>query len=165
MAGKVVDRRDPFPTSVNKATISRAKVTHSRPWLIGNGKANSPPPSCPPKLTSRTSQLDAACRVCVARISIYRGWGVGIVTTLLLGVMGLALAGSMIAFSGAVLADGPGYSIKDTPPPAPVSWTGFYAGANAGHAWGHSDASTSATCGTFVPFYFNCCVPQSRSLR
>ena len=52
-----------------------------------------------------------------------------------LGVMGLALTTSLagsLAVSGAALADGPGYSIKDTPVAAPFSWTGFYVGGNVG---------------------------------
>jgi hypothetical protein len=56
-------------------------------------------------------------------------------------------------------------SAADMPVKAPVdkaiapiaySWAGWYVGGNVGYAWGHSDAVTSAECGTFVPFYFVC---------
>src|SRR5262245_38579510 len=39
------------------------------------------------------------------------------------------------------------------PPPAIYSWTGFYAGLNAGGAWGSSDPATSVSCAT-VPGFF-----------
>jgi outer membrane immunogenic protein len=41
------------------------------------------------------------------------------------------------------------------PPPAVFSWTGFYAGLNAGGAWGRSDATTSISCGPVPGFLFN----------
>jgi outer membrane immunogenic protein len=47
--------------------------------------------------------------------------------------------------------------VKAPPPPVAVfSWTGFYVGANAGGAWGHSDATTNVSCGPvpgFTPYF------------
>ncbi len=51
--------------------------------------------------------------------------------------MGVALAASLVAFSASVNADG---SVKN----APFSWTGFYAGLNAGYAWSDSDSITTS---------------------
>lgn len=62
----------------------------------------------------------------------------------LLGTVSL----SVLLACPAMAADLP---VKAPPPPAAVfSWTGFYVGLNAGGAWGHSDATTSASC-TPVP--------------
>ena len=69
------------------------------------------------------------------------------------GVLGLALAGSLVgslAVSGAALADGPGYSIKDTPVEAPFRWTGPYIGFNIGY-----DDVASRQIGTPQGSYFN----------
>jgi outer membrane immunogenic protein len=43
-------------------------------------------------------------------------------------------------------------------PPAPeaFSWTGFYAGLNAGGAWGKFDPTTTVACGPGPPFLFVC---------
>jgi outer membrane immunogenic protein len=48
------------------------------------------------------------------------------------------------------------YATQATAAPPVYSWTGFYIGANAGAAWGHSDAKTAASCGPgfFPPNYF-----------
>lgn len=35
-------------------------------------------------------------------------------------------------------------------------WEGSYVGAHIGYAWGSSDATTTAACGAFVPFFFSC---------
>jgi outer membrane immunogenic protein len=54
----------------------------------------------------------------------------------------------------AMAADMP---VKAPPPPAAVfSWAGFYAGLNAGGAWGRSDAATSVSCTPvpgFLPYF------------
>jgi outer membrane immunogenic protein len=73
-----------------------------------------------------------------------RAWGACIVTKVRSGLMGLALASLVVAFSAAAFAEGR------------PRWTGFYVGANAGYAWGDSDSSSSATCGTVPPVYFQC---------
>jgi outer membrane immunogenic protein len=47
-----------------------------------------------------------------------------------------AIASSLVALSGAALADGmPGRSMKDAPMAAPFSWTGLYVGGNLGAHW------------------------------
>ena len=59
--------------------------------------------------------------------------------------------------SGASAADMP---LKaPPPPPAPVySWTGFYAGVNAGYGWGSSDAHPAGTnTSPCIPFPFGFC--------
>ena len=54
----------------------------------------------------------------------------------------LALGGS--AFAADLPAKPLAY--KAAPPAAAYSWTGFYVGANAGYAWGHSDPASSFAC-------------------
>jgi outer membrane immunogenic protein len=56
-----------------------------------------------------------------------------------------------VLFAGILLAVGIGPGVAadllvEAPlyAPPPPNWTGFYVGANAGYAWGHSDASTTA---------------------
>ena len=47
------------------------------------------------------------------------------------------------------------------PPPAVYSWAGFYAGLNAGGAWGRSDAETSVSCGAVPGFANYFCNPAA----
>jgi opacity protein-like surface antigen len=61
----------------------------------------------------------------------------------------LVILFAALAFSGsAFAADLPAKALayKAAPPVAAYGWTGFYVGANAGYAWGHSDPASSFTC-------------------
>jgi outer membrane immunogenic protein len=61
----------------------------------------------------------------------------------------LVILCAALAFSGsAFAADLPAKALayKAAPPVAAYGWTGFYVGANAGYAWGHSDPASSFTC-------------------
>jgi outer membrane immunogenic protein len=67
----------------------------------------------------------------------------------------LLAAGCVLAAGSASAADlGPyrGGSIKDAPPPVayrqPFAWSGFYAGIQAGYAWGTTEASSGPLSGT-----------------
>lgn len=35
---------------------------------------------------------------------------------------------------------------RPLPPASVFNWTGFYAGANVGRAWGHADPTTIVSC-------------------
>ena len=79
--------------------------------------------------------------------------GLAIVSKLLFGVMGLAVAGSVVVGSTGVLADGgPTRSLKD-PGPTPFSWTGFYVGANVGGAWSDLNYGLSTPGSAAAPFF------------
>ena len=69
-------------------------------------------------------------------------------------VVALYLGASQVVVAADMPAKAPVYT--EAAPTMVQNWTGFYVGANVGYAWGHSDAVTSAACGTFVPFYFAC---------
>ena len=63
-------------------------------------------------------------------------------------------------------------SAADMPVKAPVAtvaapvhnWTGFYVGANAGYAWGNSDASSTTTCLATTPPGWSCTPSNPASL-
>jgi outer membrane immunogenic protein len=68
-----------------------------------------------------------------------------------------SVALSALLASSAMAADLP---VKAPPRPAAVfSWAGFYAGLNAGGAWGRSDAVTSASCAPVPGFASYFCTP------
>lgn len=71
--------------------------------------------------------------------------------------LGIATLAVLALSSTANAADLP---VKAPPPaaPAPLSWTGFYIGGNAGYAWGTSDVSSVATCPTGG---FSCVYPST----
>lgn len=48
-------------------------------------------------------------------------------------------------------------------PPAPMTWTGFYIGANAGYAWGNADTSLIGSVNA-APFFLNSTVAGSPKL-
>jgi outer membrane immunogenic protein len=55
----------------------------------------------------------------------------------------VALIGALAFASTAVLADG---MPRRASYAAPLSWTGFYAGVNAGYAWGDADVGSNFSC-------------------
>jgi outer membrane immunogenic protein len=67
------------------------------------------------------------------------------------GIAGAAFCGAS-ALAADLRTKAPAY----VGPVAVGGWSGFYLGGNIGYAWGHSDAVTSAACGPFIPFYFDC---------
>jgi outer membrane immunogenic protein len=50
---------------------------------------------------------------------------------------------------------------RPLPPPVVYDWTGFYAGVNAGGAWGRSDATTTPSCTILPPFAAYFCSPTT----
>jgi hypothetical protein len=52
---------------------------------------------------------------------------------------GASLAVCLTLLSFGAQADGPLYSVKDTP--VPFSWTGCYLGANVGGIWSRTDST------------------------
>jgi outer membrane immunogenic protein len=64
-----------------------------------------------------------------------------------LRVKKLLLASISAFIFGSGMADAADMSVKALPAIAPVAgWTGFYAGANAGYAWGRSSSNSSSDC-------------------
>jgi outer membrane immunogenic protein len=61
-----------------------------------------------------------------------------------LAILFVAAAFGGSAFAADLPAKAPVF--KAPPPAAAYSWTGFYVGANAGYAWGHSDPASNFTC-------------------
>jgi outer membrane immunogenic protein len=65
-----------------------------------------------------------------------------------------SVASSALLASSAIAADMPVKAL----PPALYNWTGFYAGLNAGGAWGWSDPATVVSCAPvpgFLPYFCN----------
>ena len=73
------------------------------------------------------------------------------------GLMRLALASSVVALSGAVLAEEPSYFAKGPTYGASSRWTGFYVGLNAGYAWSDANAGSTFSCltGPATPCNYN----------
>ncbi len=44
---------------------------------------------------------------------------------------------------------------RPLPPASVFNWTGFYAGANVGRAWGHADPTTIVSCAPVAPPFIN----------
>jgi outer membrane immunogenic protein len=65
----------------------------------------------------------------------------------------LASVSAMVLSSSVVMAADMAVKAKPVPPPLP-SWTGFYAGLNAGYAWGDSDPSLTGDP-TKQPLFFS----------
>jgi outer membrane immunogenic protein len=72
---------------------------------------------------------------------------------------------SLALASVSTLALSAGAQAQGTPPI--YNWTGFYIGANAGGAWGRSDASTSVPCNNadVPPSYLCFALPTNDSRR